>query len=55
MGEGVTEASADAWLAAWEAQAARDGLQRDRGSAAVGQYPRPIKSTVKPTTESPRR
>ncbi len=26
---GVTEANADAWIAAWEAQAARDGLPRD--------------------------
>jgi hypothetical protein len=26
--EGVSEATADAWIAAWEAQAARDGLQR---------------------------
>ena len=29
MGEGVTETTADAWIAAWEAQAARDGLPRD--------------------------
>jgi hypothetical protein len=27
--DGVTEATADAWIAAWEAQAARDGLLRD--------------------------
>jgi hypothetical protein len=26
--DGVTEASADSWIEAWEAQAARDGLQR---------------------------
>jgi hypothetical protein len=31
MGEGATEATADAWIAAWEAQAARDALER--GSA----------------------
>ena len=31
IGEGVTEATADAWIAAWEAQAAEDGLER--GSA----------------------
>jgi hypothetical protein len=31
MGEGVTEPTADAWIAAWEAQAAQDGLER--GSA----------------------
>lgn len=29
--EGVSEATADAWIAAWEAQAARDG--QERGSA----------------------
>jgi len=29
MGEGVTPATADAWLAAWAEQAARDGLERD--------------------------
>jgi hypothetical protein len=28
IGDGVTEATADAWIAAWEAQAARDGLER---------------------------
>jgi hypothetical protein len=28
MGEGVTDATADAWIAAWQEQAARDGLQR---------------------------
>jgi hypothetical protein len=28
IGEGVTEASADAWLAASEAQAVQDGLER---------------------------
>lgn len=28
MGEGVTEATADAWIAAWAAQAVADGLQR---------------------------
>jgi hypothetical protein len=31
MGERVTEATAEAWIAAWEAQAARGGIQR--GSA----------------------
>jgi hypothetical protein len=31
IGEGVTEETADAWIAAWEAQAAQDGLER--GSA----------------------
>jgi hypothetical protein len=31
IGEGVTEPTADAWIAAWEARAAREGL--DRGSA----------------------
>ena len=29
IGQGVTEATADAWIAAWEAQAARDELPRD--------------------------
>jgi hypothetical protein len=29
IGQGVTEATADAWIAAWEAQATRDGLVRD--------------------------
>jgi hypothetical protein len=28
IGERVTEATADAWIAAWEAQAAQDGLER---------------------------
>jgi hypothetical protein len=28
MGEGMTEATADAWIAAWQEQAARDGLER---------------------------
>lgn len=27
IGEGLSEATADAWLASWEAQAARDGLE----------------------------
>jgi hypothetical protein len=27
IGEGVTEEAADAWIAAWEVQAARDGLE----------------------------
>jgi hypothetical protein len=31
IGERVTEETADAWIAAWESQAARDGLER--GSA----------------------
>ncbi len=30
VGEGVTETTADAWITAWEAQAARDGLERGR-------------------------
>ena len=29
IGTGLDEASADAWIVAWEAQAAQDGLQRD--------------------------
>jgi hypothetical protein len=28
IGEGATEETADAWIAAWEAQADRDGLER---------------------------
>jgi hypothetical protein len=28
IGEGVIGATADAWIAAWEAEAARDGLER---------------------------
>ena len=28
IGEGVTESTADAWIAAWEAQAAEDGMER---------------------------
>jgi hypothetical protein len=28
MGDGATEETADAWIAAWEAQAAEDGLER---------------------------
>jgi hypothetical protein len=28
IGEGVTAPTADAWIAAWEAQAAQDGLER---------------------------
>ena len=31
IGEGVPEPAADAWIAAWEAQAAQEGLER--GSA----------------------
>ncbi len=31
VGDGATEDTADAWIAAWEAQAAQDGLER--GSA----------------------
>ncbi|HET9757776.1 MAG TPA: hypothetical protein VFP66_14815 [Candidatus Limnocylindrales bacterium] len=31
IGESTTEATADAWIAAWETQAAQDGLER--GSA----------------------
>ena len=30
IGERVTEATADAWIAAWDAQAARDGLEPGR-------------------------
>ncbi len=29
--DGVTEEAADAWIAAWHAQAARNGLPRDAG------------------------
>ena len=29
IGTGLDEATADAWIAAWEAQAAQDGLPRD--------------------------
>jgi hypothetical protein len=28
IGEGVSESTADAWIAAWEAKAAEDGLER---------------------------
>ena len=28
IGDRMTEATADAWIAAWEAQAARDGVER---------------------------
>ncbi len=31
VGDGATEATADTWITAWEAQAAQDGIQR--GSA----------------------
>ena len=34
IGEGVTETTADAWIAAWEAQAAQDGLERGLGVLA---------------------
>jgi hypothetical protein len=30
LGEGATEATADAWIAAWDAQAAQDGLEPGR-------------------------
>jgi hypothetical protein len=30
IGEGATEATADAWIAAWEAKAADDGLEHGR-------------------------
>jgi hypothetical protein len=30
IGEGVTEATADAWIAGWDAQAARDGIEPGR-------------------------
>jgi hypothetical protein len=36
IGEGATEAAADAWIAAWEAQAARDGLEADRRTGRAG-------------------
>ena len=29
--DGLSEPTADAWIAAWEAQAARDGLERGSG------------------------
>ena len=29
IGSGVTEETADLWLAAWDAQAARDGVKHD--------------------------
>lgn len=49
-GEGVTEPTADAWIAAWEAQATKDGLERgsellgcglgmDRGAARASRPP----------------
>jgi hypothetical protein len=28
MGDGATDVTADAWIAAWEAKAAQDGLER---------------------------
>lgn len=36
MGEGVTEPTADAWIAAWEAQATQDGLERGSGYCNAG-------------------
>ena len=36
IGEGATEATAEAWIAAWEAQATRDGLQRGVSYWAAG-------------------
>jgi hypothetical protein len=36
IGEGVTEATADAWIAAWEARAAENGLER--GNAYWGRW-----------------
>jgi hypothetical protein len=30
IGDGATEATADAWIAAWEAQAAQDGIDHGR-------------------------
>jgi hypothetical protein len=30
IGDGATETTADVWIAAWEAQAAQDGLERGR-------------------------
>jgi hypothetical protein len=30
VGEGVTEASADTWISAWGAQAAKDGIEPGR-------------------------
>ena len=35
IGAGATEETADAWIAAWETQAAHDGLER--GSASWGE------------------
>ena len=36
IGEGVTETTADARIAAWEAQAAQDGLERGSAYWQVG-------------------
>jgi hypothetical protein len=36
MDEGVTEETADAWIAVWEAQSARDGLERGSAYWQVG-------------------
>jgi hypothetical protein len=35
IGDGVTEATADAWIAVWEAAAAEDGLEASTGRTAV--------------------
>jgi hypothetical protein len=43
IGERVTPATADAWIAAWDAHAAREGLEPGReywGTAAGGGSPR---------------
>jgi hypothetical protein len=36
MSEGATEETADAWIAAWEARAAEDGLERGAGYWQTG-------------------
>jgi hypothetical protein len=36
IGEGMTAATADAWIAAWEAKAAEDGLERGSAYWDVG-------------------
>lgn len=36
IGSGMAEETADAWIAAWHAQAARDGLERGVGYWAAG-------------------
>ena len=36
IGEGVSELTADAWIAAWEAKATQDGLERGSASWRAG-------------------